>query len=176
MLPVFVPRQFLAGVCGVWVGNCLASVPVPWFVAGCARCQGLRHPVAVVAWHLSVCLGCSRRRASLARLVAPRWCPAPCRVRSLSVLRSAFLTPWCLSRPRGLAPLDLLGGCAGHLKAGREPGSLCLPLAAAEAAALGSLRVVPVRGLAMELALAGPSGFVLELCALRSIGVCGPGH
>ena len=60
--------------------------------------------------------------------------------------------------------------------AGREPNSLCLPLAAAEAAALGSLRVVPVQGPAMGLSLAGPSGVDLGLHALRSFGVCGPGH
>ena len=94
----------LAGVCGAWVGCCLAPVPVPWFVACCARCPGLRHPVAVVAWHLSVCLGSGRRRASLACLVAPRWCAAPRPVRLLSVLRSAFPTPWCLSHPGGLRP------------------------------------------------------------------------
>ena len=48
----------LAGVCGVWVGCCLAPVPVAWFVVCCARCPRLRHPVAVVAWHLSLCRGC----------------------------------------------------------------------------------------------------------------------
>ena len=30
----------LAGVCGVWVGYCLAPVRVPWFVACCARSPG----------------------------------------------------------------------------------------------------------------------------------------
>ena len=53
----------------------LARVLVPWFVACCARSLGLRHPAAVVAWHLSVCLGCGRRRASLVCLVAPRGAP-----------------------------------------------------------------------------------------------------
>ena len=43
---------FLARVCGVRVGCRPAPVPVLWFVAGCARCPGLRHPVAVVAWLL----------------------------------------------------------------------------------------------------------------------------
>ena len=38
------------------------------------------------------------------------------------------------------------------------------------------LRVVPVRGPAMGLSLAGPSGFVVGLRALRWFGVCGPGH
>ena len=54
---------------------CLKPVRVPWFVVWCARSPGLRHPAAVVAWHLSVCLGCGRRRASLACLVAPRGAP-----------------------------------------------------------------------------------------------------
>ena len=31
--------------------------------------------------------------------------------------------------PRGLAPPALLSSCAGHAEAGREPGSICLPLA-----------------------------------------------
>ena len=69
----------------------------------------------------------------------------------------------------GLAPPDLLGGCAGHVEAGREPGSLCLPLAPARAGALGSFCVPPVRGPAMGLSLAGPSGVGLELCALRQL-------
>ena len=158
----------LAAVCAVWAGRCLAPVPVPWFVAVCARCPGLQHPVAVVAWHLSVCLGCGRRRASLVCLLALRWYAAPCPVRSLSVLRSAFPTPWWLSPSRGLAPPDLLGDCAGHVEAGREPGSLCLPLAPAEAAAVGSVRMVPVRGPALGLSLAAPSGVVLALRALRA--------
>ena len=136
----------------------------------------LRQPVVVVASHLSMCLACGRRRASLACLVAPLWCAAPGPVRSLSVLRSAFQTPCCLSASGGLQPTDLLGGCAGHVEAGREPGSLCLQLAAAEAAALGSLHVVPVRRPAMGLCLAGPSGFGLGLRALQWLGVCGPGH
>ena len=163
-----------AGVCGVWVGCCPEPVPVPWFIACCARCPGLRHPVAAVAWHLSVCRGCGWRCASLACLVAPRWCAAPRPVRSLSVLRSALPTPCCLSPSRGLAPPDSLGGCAGHEEAGREPGSLCLPLAPAEAGALGSLCVVPVWGPAMGLSLAGPSGVSLGLRALRWLACADP--
>ena len=166
----------LAGVCGARSWCCLAPVPVPWFVACCARCPGLRHTVAAVVWHLSVCLGCGPRRASLVCLVASRWCAVPHLVRLLPVLRSAFLTPWCLSPPRGLAPPALLGGCAGHVEAGREPGSLCLPPAPAEAGALGSLRVVHVRGPAMGFSLAGPSGVCLGLRALRWFAVCGSGH
>ena len=54
---------------------CLAPVRVPWFwPAGCL--SGVPH--------------------------GPGWCAAPRPVLSLSVLRSAFLTPWCLSPPRGL--------------------------------------------------------------------------
>ena len=164
----------LAGVSGLWVGCCLAPVPVPWFVLCCARCPGLRHRVAVVAWHLFSCRGCGRRRVCLACLVAPPWCAAPRPVRSLSVLRSAFPSPWCLSPPRGVAPPALPGGCAGHGEAGREPGSLCLPLAPAKAGALGSLRVVPVRGPATGLSLAGPSGVGLGLRALRCFACVDP--
>ena len=161
---------------GVGARLSLAACPVPRFIVCCARFPGLRHPVAVVAWHLSSCRGCGRRRASLACLMAPRWCAAPRPVPSLSVLRSAFPSPWCLPPPRGLLPPALLGGCAGQVEAGREPGSLCLPLAPAEARALGALRVVPARGPAMGLSLAGPSGLCLGLRALRWFGVCGPGH
>ena len=161
---------------GVGARLSLAPCPVPRFVVCCARFPGSRHPMAVVAWHLSPWHGCGRRRASLACLVAPRWCAAPRPVRLLSVLRLAFLSPWCLPPPRGLWPPALLGDCAGHVEAGRELGSLCLPLAPAEARALGALRVVPVRGPAMGLSLAGPSGFGLGLRALRWLGVCGPGH
>ena len=61
-----------ARACGVWVGCYLAPDPVPWFVAGCARCPGLQHLVSVVAWHLSLQLGCGRRRASWPRVGALR--------------------------------------------------------------------------------------------------------
>ena len=150
-----------------------------------------------VAWHLFPCrrslrvvralLVCGTRRPLLlgtclyALFVAggvPLWRASWPRVvrrtSSLSVLRSAFLTRWCLSLPLGLAPPALLGGCAGHAKAGREPASLCLPLAPAEAGALGSLRVVPVRGAAMGLSLAGPSGVGLGLRALRWLACVDP--
>ena len=53
---------------------------------------------------------------------------------------------------------------------------MCLSLAPAEARELSALRVVPVRGPAMGLSLAGPSGFGLGLLALWWFGVCGPGH
>ena len=96
----------------------------------------------------------------------PAWGALPRPVRSFSVLRLVFPTPWCLSAPRGLSPPDLLGSCAAHVEAGREPGSWCLPLAPAKAGALGSLRVVPVWGPAMGLSLAGPSGVGLGLRAV----------
>ena len=162
------------GPCGSCSPVCLPGVScclVPWFVAGCARSPGSRQPAAVVAWHLSVYLGCGRRRASLACVVAPRGARrlvrsgrSRCAGRP-SLCRGAF--PY-----QGLAPLDLLGGCAGHLEAGRELASWCLPLAPAEAGALGSLRVVPVRGPAMGLSLAGPSGGGLGLRALRWLCAC----
>ena len=135
---------------GVGARLSLAPSPVPWFIVCCARFPGSRHPVAVVAWHLSSCRGCRRWRAPLACLVARHWCAAHRPVMSLSALRSAFPSPWCLPPPRGLSPPALLGGCAGHVETGREPGSLCLPLAPAEARALGPLCVVPVRGPACQ--------------------------
>ena len=95
---------------GVGARLSLGPSPVPRFVLCCARFPGSRHPVAVVAWHLSSCRGCGWRRASLACLVAP--------LLSLSVLQSAFPSPWCLPPPQGLLPPALLGGCAGHVEAG----------------------------------------------------------
>ena len=97
----------------------------------------------------------------------PAWCAAPRPVRTLSVLWSAFRTPLCLPPPQGLSPPELHGGCAGHAEAGREPGSLYLPLAPAEAGKLGVLRIVPVWGPAMGLSLAGPSGVGIGVYALR---------
>ena len=107
-------RSSLAGVCGVWVGCCLAPVRVPWFFACCARSPGLWHPAAVAAWHLSVCPGCGRRRASLACLVAPRG--APRLVRSgRSQAPVAF--------PDAVVPFPTPGACApgftGRLRGAR---------------------------------------------------------
>ena len=104
----------LAGVCGVWVGCCLAPVCVPWFVACCAHSPGLWHPVAVAAWHPSVCLGCGRRRASLACLVAPHG--APRLVRSGRSRCSGWL-----SRRRGAFPHPggLRSGFTGRLRGAR---------------------------------------------------------
>ena len=147
-----------------------APSPVPRFVPGCARFPGLPRPEAVVAWNLSSCRRSGGQGASLACLVALRWCAAPrCSGR-------LYRCRWCLPLPGELSPPALLGGYAGHLEAGREPGSLCLRLAPAEARALGSLCVVPVRGPTMGLSLAGPSGFRLGLRALRWFGACGPRH
>ena len=155
---------------------------------------------ANVAWHLFTCSG-SLRVVRVFRVCGTRWplslrtcpcalvvaggvplwrarCPgrsaAPRQVRSLSVLQSAFPTPWCLFPPQGLSPPDLLGGCSGHAEAGREPGSLCLPLAPAEVGTLGSLCFLHVRGPAMALSLAGPSGVGLRLRALLSFAFVDP--
>ena len=154
----------------VLLGTC------PRAVAGCMLCllsgfaaPGGRHCLAPVRvswlWPAACLSGVPR---------GPAWCAAPRPVRSLSVLQSAFPTPWCLSAPRGLAPPALLGGCAGRAESGREPGSLCLPVAPAEAGVLGSLRVVPVRGPAMGLSLAGHSGVRLGLCVLRWLACVDP--
>ena len=105
---------------GLGVRLFLAPSPVPRFVVCCARFLSSRHPLAVVAWHLSLCHGCYRRRASLACLEAPRWCAAPRPVRSLLVLQSPFTSPLCLPPPEGLSPRALIGGCAGHMEAGRK--------------------------------------------------------
>ena len=154
----------LPGTCSCAVVRCVLCVLSGFVAPGGRRCLA---PVCVPWLWPAACLSGVPR--------GPAWCAAPRPVRSLSVLRSAFPTPWCLYEPRELAPPALLGGCAGHAEAGREPGSLCLPLAPAEARALGSLRVVPVRGPAMGLSLAGPSGVGLGLRALRWLA-CGPGH
>ena len=63
--------------------------------------------------------------------------------------------------PGAIAPA-LLGGSAGHMEAGREPGSLCLPLASAEAGSPGSLRVAPVQGVAMGCPWRVPPASVLS--------------
>ena len=60
------------------------------------------------------------------------------------------------------------------MEVGREPGSCGLLLAPAEAGALDTPRVVPVRGPAMGLSLAGPSGFGLALRALRLFACVDP--
>ena len=115
--------QLVGAVCGcggpVFLGTCSRAAVRRVLCA----LLGFAAPGCLAAWHLSLCLGCGRWRASLACLVALHWCAVPRPVRSLSVLRSAFPSPWCLPPPRGLPPPHLLGGYAGHVEAGREPGS-----------------------------------------------------
>ena len=83
--------------------------------------------VVVVAWHLVLCLGCGRRCASLARLVAPCWCEVPPPVRSLSVRRSALPSPWCLPQP-GARALGFIGRLPGA-RGGRPRTGLMVPAA-----------------------------------------------
>ena len=99
---------FLDGVCGVWVGCPMATVPLPWFVACCARCPGLRHPVPVVAWHLSVCLGGGRQCASLACPVTLRGTPRLFRSGRSCCSRRHSRCPACV-----LCPLELFCGACG---------------------------------------------------------------
>ena len=154
----------LLGTCSCAVVLCVLCALSGFVAPGGRRCLA---PVRVPWLWPAACLSGVPR--------GPAWCAAPRPVRSLSVLRSAFPTPWCLSPPRELAPPALLGGCAGHAEAGREPGSLCLPLAPAEAGALGSPRRTR----------SGPRDGVVPGGSLRRrswaacaavVGVCGPGH
>ena len=153
----------LPGTFSCAVVHCLLCA-LPGFAAPDGRCclAPVRVPWLTPAACLSGVLG------------DPAWRAVPCPVWSLSVLWLAFPTPWCLFSPQGLAPRALLGGCTEHAEAGQEPGSLCLPLAPAEAGALGSLCVLPVRGPAMGLSLAGPSGVGLGLRALRWLACVDP--
>ena len=147
---------------------------------------------AGVAWHRFSCRGslravralrvCGTRRPLLlgtcpcALVVAigvPLW-----RASWLRVVRRASSGPVALGAPVGfpdaVVPFPLLGRCTEHAEARRERGSSCLPLTPAEAGALGSLRVVPLRGPAMGLSLAGPSGVGLWLRALRWLACVDP--
>ena len=82
------------------------------------------------SWHLVLVSGCCRYCASLASLVAWRSCALSVRfgssrcARRLSPRRASFSY-------QVLAPLVLLGGCAGHEGDGQDPGSWCLLLAPA---------------------------------------------
>ena len=73
------PRTIQSGASGfsgaAWPRLPFGVAPRPWLCGSGARCPGSRHLAAVVAWHLSPCRGCGRRRASLACLVAPRGAP-----------------------------------------------------------------------------------------------------
>ena len=153
----------LLGSCSCAVVGCVLCA-LSGFAAPGGRC-GLAPVHVPPSWPAACLPGVLRGPAS---------CAAPRAVWSLSVLQSSFLTLWCLSPPRGLVPPALLGGCAGHAEAGRESGSLCLPLAPAEAGTVGSLRVVPVRGPARGLSLAGLSGAGLRLLALRWLACVDP--
>ena len=152
------PRRVLLGTASRAVVVWLWRAPSGFAAPGGRGCLA---PVCVPWLSPAACLSGVPR--------GPAWCAASRLVRSPSVLWSAFLTPWCLSAPQGRSPPDLLGGCAGHAEAGREPDSLRLPLAPAKAGALGSLRIVPVQGPAMRLSLAGPSGVGLEQFVLRCL-------
>ena len=138
----------LSGFAASGARCCLAPVRVPWL------------------WPAACLSGVPR---------GPAWCAAPHPIRSLSVLRSAFPTQWCLSPRRGPLPPDLLSGYAGHAETDREPDSLSLPLVPAEARALGPLRLVPIRGPAMGSSLAGPSVVGLGLLAVRWFACVDPG-
>ena len=151
-------RPFLDGAGVVWVGCCLAPVSVPWFVSGCARCPLLRHSVAVVAWHLSVCLG------------GPR---GPVLVRRTSSGPVALGSP--VGLPDAVVPFRTPGACA--------PG-FTGPLRRARGGRLRTGLIVPApgpcrcrgaelalrctcSGPAMGFSLTGLSGVGLELLALR---------
>ena len=102
----------LLGSCPRAVARCVLCALSGFAAPGRRRCLA---PVRVPWLWPAACLSGVPR--------SPAWCAAPRPVRSLSVLRLAFPTPWCLSPPRGLAPPAILGGCAGHAEAGRDPGS-----------------------------------------------------
>ena len=93
----------LPGTCSCAVVRCVLCALSGFVAPGGCRCLA---PVPVLWLWPAACLSGVPR--------GPAWCAAPRPVRSLSVLRSAFPTPWCLSPPRELAPPALLGGCAGH--------------------------------------------------------------
>ena len=97
----------------------------------------------------------------------PAWFAAPCPVRLLSGLWSAFPSLWCLPLPGAFA-----SGFTERLHVARggrrEPGAWCLPRARAKAGALGSLSVVPVWRPAMGFSVAGPS--ILQPAACKSLG------
>ena len=123
--PPPVPSHFWLGFVVCWLG-------VAWHLFPCGGSLLVVRPVRVCGTRWPLLLGGSPCALAVAggKPLRPALWP---RVGALSVLWSAFATPWCLSPPRGLVLLDLLGACAGHEEAGQEPSSLCLPLAAAEA-------------------------------------------
>ena len=136
----------------------LLGVPraLPGFAAPSGRCC-LAHA------HVR---GCGRRCASLACLLAPLWCAVPHPVRALSVLLSAFPSPWCLPLPGAALPRSYWAAEHGRCRPAKNRAYGACSWAPA-AGALGLLRVIPVWGPAMGLFLAGPSSFGLGRRALR---------
>ena len=152
------------------VGRCLAPPPVPWSCGCGARCPGLRHRVAVVAWHLSACRGCGRQRASLACLVAPRGAPG--------LVRSGR-SRWSgrLSGRRGGLPHPGFTGRLRGARGGQPRTRLIVPDAGP--------RRGGGAGLAPRRTRAGPHNGVVPGGSLRRrswaacaalFGLCGPGH
>ena len=158
-----VPRHSWPGVCGVWVGCYRAPAAVPWFVAGCVPCPGLRYPwpslLGICVCAVDMAGGVPLWRASWSRVGALRL------VRSCRSRCSGRLSRRCgaFPHPGGLRP----GFTGQHRGPCGEPISMCRLLAAAEAAALAFLCVGHVWGPKMELSLAGPTGAGLGLRALR---------
>ena len=164
-----------------WLGFVVCWLGVAWHLfpccallrVVCASCVcGIPWPFLLGTWPCTLVVdgGVPLSHAPLPRILRR----APSGPVALGA-QVGFPEPWCLLLP-GACASDLLGGCAGHGEAGREPGSWCLLLAHAEAGALGLVRVLPVLGPAMGFSQAGPSGVGLELRALRWLGVCGTGH
>ena len=156
----------LVVVCDVCVAWRLAPSPPPWLVA-CCVC-GTQWPLLLRTFPcaLVVAGGVPLWRAAWPRVVR---CASsgPVALGALVGFPDAVV-PFCI------LCADLLGGCAAHVEAGREPGSWGLPLAHAEAGMQSSLRVVPVRGPAMGLSLAVSSVNGLGLHVLRWYNVCDP--
>ena len=104
--------------------------------------------------------------------------------RGHTLVRSASSGPVALgalvgfSCRRGAFPQP--GGDSGWLRGargGRPRTGLIVPAASpCRGKGAGRAPRSPVRGPAMGLSVAGPSGFGLQLRALRWFGVCGPGH
>ena len=148
---------------------------------------------ARAAWHLFSCSGllrvvravrvCGTRRPLLlgtrpcALVVAgaiPLWRASWPRVvcRASSGLVALGAPVGC---PDAVVPLPLTGRLRWARRGRPRTGfSSWLPLAPAEAGALGSLCFVPVRGPAMALSLAGSSGVGFGLRALRSVACVDP--
>ena len=154
-----------------WVGFVVCKLGVPWHLLPCggslcvlcaSRVCCTRGPLL-----LETCL-CALVVAGGVPLWRASWLGAEslASVRSLPVLQSAFLTPLCLLQARCFRP-QIYWTAARSEEFGRQPSSLWLPLDSAEAGALNSLRVLPVRGPATGFSIAGPSAVGLLLPALQ---------